>query len=205
MLEGKLIYREACELNIGWDAPLPDAVAKKWSRWEREMPEAMSVPRSLASYQEPIEEVKLHAFGDASRRGVSAAVYAVVTQTSGVTQGLVAAKSRLAKQARTIPRLELVAGHMAVNLSVNVREVLEGFNLADNVQCWLHWLNDQGEYRQFVENRVQKMQSHPNTLWRHVPTNENPADLGSRGGGLTSAELWLERTIVAGRPVQVAS
>ena len=140
--------------------------------------------------------MKLHAFGDASGRGVSAAVYAVVTQPSGVTQGLIAAKSRLAKQGLTIPRLELVAGHMAVNLAVNVRKALEGFNLADDIQCWLdstvalHWLNDQGEYRQFVANRVQKIQSHPNTLWRHVPTTDNPADLGSRGGRVTGAKLW---------------
>ena len=44
------------------------------------------------------------------------AVYAVVQQESGVRQGLVAAKVRLAKQGLTIPRLELVSGHMAANL-----------------------------------------------------------------------------------------
>ena len=93
MLQGKLIYREACELKTSWDAPLQEAVTKQWQKWERELPQAVSFPRSLTSYQEPIEEVKLHAFGDASGRGMSVVVYAVVMQASGVTQGLVAAKS----------------------------------------------------------------------------------------------------------------
>ena len=88
-------------------------------------------------YQEPIEKIKLHAFGDANRDGVGAAIYAVVTQASGISQGLVTAKFRLAKQGLMIPRVKLVAGHMAVNLAVNVREALEGFPLATDIQCWL--------------------------------------------------------------------
>ena len=34
------------------------------------------------------------------------------------------------------------------------------------------------------------MKSQENVLWRHVPTFDNPADLGSRGGSVTTAELW---------------
>ena len=110
---------------------------------------------------------------------VSAAVYAVVTQDSGVTKGLVTAKSRPAKQVLTIPRLGLVSSHMAANLAVNVRN-------ATNIQWWLdstvslHWHRDNGEYRQFVTNRVRKIQSHTNLLWRHVAMFENPPDPGSR-------------------------
>ena len=51
MLEGKLIYREACELKTNWDAPLPETVAEKWLKWERELPETVSVARSLTSYR----------------------------------------------------------------------------------------------------------------------------------------------------------
>ena len=113
------------------------------------------VKRALAPYQEPINEVELHAFGDASGCGVAAAVYAVVRQDSGTTQGLVAAKARLAKQRLTIPRLELVAGHMAANSVDNVRRALDGFPVV-SVYCWLdstvelHWIQGSGEYRQFV-------------------------------------------------------
>ena len=92
---------------------------------------------SIPLYQEDIDEIQLHAFGDASGRGVRAAVYTVVKQASGVSQGLVTAKSRLAKHGLTIPHLELVSGHMAVNLITNVRQALEALTLATNDYCWL--------------------------------------------------------------------
>ena len=174
---------------------LVDVYANRWKNWEHKLLHSVTLPRSLATHQEPIKEIKLHAFGDASGNGVNTAIYVVVTQESGVTQGLVAAKSRLAKQGLTIPRLELISRHMAVNLVTNVHKALAGFPLATEIQCWLdstvalHWLRDQGEYRQFVTNRVRKIQSHPNTQWRDVPSTENPADLGSRGGSVTDVQL----------------
>jgi hypothetical protein len=55
----------------------------------------------------------------------------------------------------------------------------------------LYWIKGAGEYRQFIANRVAKKQAHSDIKWHHVPTKENPANLGSRGGQLT--ELWLHR------------
>ena len=98
------------------------------------------------------------------------AVYAIVSQGSGVTQGLVAAKSRLAKQGLTIPRLELVSGHMGSNAVDNVRRALEGFPVTATY-CWLdstvalHWIRGGGEYRQFVANQVRKIQEHNIDAW----------------------------------------
>ena len=85
------------------------------------------MPRPLTAHRESITNIDLHCFGDASGRGVSAALYAVVSQPSGVSVGLVTAKARLAKQGLSIPRLELVSGHMATNLITNARDALEGF------------------------------------------------------------------------------
>jgi len=109
--------------------------------------------------------VELHAFRDESKRGVAAAVYAVVRQDSGTTQQLVAAKVRLAKQRLAIPRLELVAGHMAVKTVDNICHALDGFPVT-SVHCWLdstvalHWIRGNGEYRQFVVNHVKKIKDH---------------------------------------------
>ena len=117
-MEGKFLYRDACQQKKAWDAELPQELVKRWKKWEMNLPEKVEVPRSLVLAREPIQAVALHAFGDASAQGVAAAVYAVVEQETGVKQGLVAAKARLAKQGLSIPRLELVAGHMAVNLLI---------------------------------------------------------------------------------------
>ena len=194
-LQGKLIYRAVCDKKSAWDAELSRDLAKLWDKWESRLPYNVKVPRSLAVHREEIMKIELHAFGDACANGVAACIYAVVQQTSGTNQGLIAARSRLAKQGLTIPRLELVAGHMAVNLAANVRDALDGLPVT-NTHCWLdssvalYWIRGQGEYKQFVSNRVQKINSHQRVTWHYVPSAENPADLGSRGGHVHGADLW---------------
>ena len=194
-LQGKLVYREICKNKIGWDAEIDDEVKKKLERWERDLPKKVAAKRSLVKFRESIESIELHGFGDASGDGVSSAVYAIVRQPSGVSQGLVAAKSRLSKQGLTIPRLELVSAHMTANLLSNVETALKGFPITV-MQAWLdstvalHWINGGGEYKQFVANRIQKIKSHSRIQWRHVPTDQNPADLGSRGGSVENKNLW---------------
>ena len=152
--------------------------------------------RTLVKYRERIQAIQLHAFGDASGKGDAAAVYAVVTQKSGVNQGLVAAEARFARQGLTIPCLELVSGHMAVNLIDSVHDALQGFPLITKY-CWfgssvaLHWVCGNGEYKQFDANRVRNIQSHPDVIWRHVGTRGNPADIGSQGSDVIDTDLRL--------------
>ena len=107
---GKLLYRDACNAKLTLDAELPDEMSRKLMNWEENLLTSATTKRSLAAYREPIQDIELHAFGVASRKGVAATVYAVVTQPSEVSQGLVIAKAKLAKQGLTIPRLELVSG-----------------------------------------------------------------------------------------------
>ena len=128
---------------------------------------------------------------------MAAAVYAVVVQEKGVNQGLVASRARLARKGLTIPRLELVSGHIAVNLLSNVSEALEGFPVTVKY-CWLdstfapHWIRCPGEYKQFVSNRVQKIQAHSDV----VRTSNNPADVGSRSREVTNHALWWNGVVV---------
>ena len=194
-LQGKQIYREVCDSKASWDTAIPENLRIRWQKWEQSLPAEVTTPRALAPYQQPVYSVELHAFGDASTYGVGAAVYSVVRQEDGITQTLVAAKARLAKRELTVPRLELVSAHMATNLVVNVRNALKDLP-EPTVYGWLdstvalHWIVGNGQYRQFVANRVQKIRQHPQIQWRHVPTTDNPADLASRGGQITDAELW---------------
>lgn len=196
MLTAKQIYRELCETKVQWDAKINGELLQRWKKWEGQLPREQQVPRSIARYQEAVQEVELHSFGDASERGVGAAVHAVVRQPSGNTQRLVVAKSRLAKQGLTIPRLELIAAHMATNLLINVRNALDNvpspkvFGWLDSTVA-LHWIKGNGQYKQFVTHRVAKIQLHKEIEWRYVPTDENPADLASRGAPVKSA-LWQQ-------------
>ena len=122
-------------------------------------------------------------------------MYAITKQASGVNVGLVTAKARLAKQDLTIPRLELVSAHMATNLVSNVKKTIDDVSVI-SVFGWLdstvalQWLRGAGEYKQFVANRVKKIQERPEITWRHVPTHDNQAGLGSRGGKVSGNQLW---------------
>ena len=92
-LQGKIVYRNICKEKTAWDAEIPLQIAKKWSKWENNLPDQVEVPRSSAVAGEEIREITLHAFGDASGQGLEAAVYAVVQQHSVVKQGLASARS----------------------------------------------------------------------------------------------------------------
>ena len=81
--------------------------------------------------------------------------------TQGVAQGLATAKARLAKKELSIARLELVSGQMAASLLDDVKKVLKRSPVQD---CYgwldstvvLHWVNGDGNYKQFVWNRVKQ-------------------------------------------------
>ena len=134
--------------------------------------------------------------GDANARGASAAACAVVYQPSGTSQGLIVSKSRLSKKELTIPRLELVFGHMVANLLHNIRETVQHLPIRQEYgwldsSVALHWITGNGEYKQFLNNRVKKIQKKNYIKWRHVPSAQNPADVGSRGGSTSQLKkLW---------------
>lgn len=123
-------------------------------------------------------------------------MYAVVKQPTSVNKGLVTAKARLAKQGLTIPRRELVSGHMAVNLLSNVQDALQGFPVS-SLHCWLdssvalHWIRGNGDFKQFVANRVRKIREHGDITWRYIATKDNPANVASRSEPVTEEkQLW---------------
>ena len=125
-------------------------------------------------------------------------MYTVVYQESGIHQGLLAAKARLAKKGLTMPRLELISAHMAANLVDNVRSALEGY-VVRSVYGWtdstvvLHWIAGQGSYKQFLSNRVAQINAKDHVKWRYVGTEQNPADVGSRGTlSRERLEIWLK-------------
>ena len=76
---------------------------------------------------------------------------------------------------------------MVANALTNVKLALEGHPVME-IHGWLdssvalHWiLNDNRKWKQFVSNCVKEINKRSWIIWRHCPTNPNPADIGSRG------------------------
>ena len=61
-----------------------------------------------------------------------------------------------------MPRLELVASHMTSNLVDNVAKALSRYPIPgkfgwSDSSVALHWIRGRGKYKQFVTNRVNKI------------------------------------------------
>ena len=85
---GKLLYRDVSESHLPWDENLSENLALKCHQFMSSLPNKVDVARSLPFFREQIQEITLHAFGDASAFGVSAAVYALSsTKSLGKAKG----------------------------------------------------------------------------------------------------------------------
>ena len=97
-----------------------------------------------------------------------------------------------------IPRLELIAAVMVANLSGNIQNSLSHLKIT-TVHGWsdstvvLHWLQGNGTCAKFVQNRLDHINSKPPIQSHYVGTDENPADIGSRGCNTNKLpKTWLQ-------------
>lgn len=149
------------------------------------------------------DTIELHGFSDASERAYGACIYVRTVSNNGEAScNLMCSKSRVAPlKPTTIPRLELCAALLLAQLMNKVTRAIE-----INVKCayyWtdstitLVWINSTAkQFKTFVANRVGEIQDRTDASnWRHVKTQENPADLLSRGvsaQGLMQSSLWWQ-------------
>ncbi|GFX51297.1 uncharacterized protein TNCV_2736481 [Trichonephila clavipes] len=160
---------------------------------------APAISKAKIFFQQVIE---IQGFADASERCYGAAVYCKFKNLKSETLvRLITSKSRVTPiKSLTIPRLELCA---AVLLAKLVKRVVAALQLetaelyiCSDSMIVLAWLRKEPmDLKIFVQNRVAKIQElYPNQLWRHVPSDQNPADLVSRGvdpDKLLQQNLWF--------------
>ena len=178
LLLGKLIFREVCDLTIGWDKPLPDCFKKQWVKWKG------SLPKSRARLSCSNSAYRLALIWRCKQKWV---IFSYVCRDlpKGWNQSKPHwIKFKVVKEGDSLCRD--LSWHTTANTLQNTREALAGFPI-NHVVGWcdssvvLHWIKDNGKYKQFVKNRVDKICSKKNIVWCHISTTENPADIGSRG------------------------
>ena len=199
VLIGKILYSEVCLLKVSWDDKLPKEIVDRWVNWIKMMKSCstFSIPRSVTNGM--TSKMVIHGFSDASKKAIASAVYLVTYYGDMDPQSkLLVAKSRIAPKDTTIPRLELIGAHMLCRLLSHVRDTLADYPI-NEIHGWvdsttvLFWLRDQGRWTQFVRNRTRAIQEKDFIMWRYVPTEQNPADMGSRGvSPLKLGENWTE-------------
>ena len=180
--------------ELDWDSQLPKELCSRWEGW---MEQAFVIPDIQIprwAHFEPKSSFQIHAFCDASEEALCTAVYLRVKTRKEVFVTLLAGKARVSPlKAESISRLELAACVMGVRLVGAVQEVYQA--AADQVFFWtdsmvcLHWINVPAKaFKAFAAHRVGEIQNFTEPRqWSHVPTKENPADLGTRP--ITALEL----------------
>ncbi|GFT87924.1 uncharacterized protein TNCV_800171 [Trichonephila clavipes] len=194
----KLILQKLWVLKLEWDEPLSNPIAKEWNDFVSTMPviQNIHVPRLVIGKGRII----MHGFADASTAAYGAVLYAQSISEEDVSTRLLCSKSRVAPvKPITIPRLELCA---CVLLSQLLEKVLHSLTLPiQQIMLWtdsnivLAWIQRSPEQlKTFIGNRIKIIQRlTQNCQWNHVSSNENPADLISRGvnaSDISSKQLW---------------
>ncbi|CAC5392104.1 unnamed protein product [Mytilus coruscus] len=187
----KLLLREIANGSYNWDDPLPIHLFAKWSDWKQSLIslEGLHIPRCYSPTSScNAAEKELHIFSDASEQAIASVAYLrTKDMDNNYHVGFVLGKAKVAPtHGHTIPRLELCAAVLAVQVSEIILEELDiqvnQTRFYTDSQVVLGYIYNQGKrFYKYVKNRVERIRksTQPNQ-WSHVRTNFNPADSATR-------------------------
>ncbi|KAK2903743.1 hypothetical protein Q8A73_010400 [Channa argus] len=190
-VKGKRLLRELTRTTNDWDTPLPPDKEADWNIWRDSLLDLkdLKIPRAYTTVSLTNSVRKeMHVFADASTEAIAAVAYLEVTDDKGMCHvGFIMGKARLAPQSNhTIPRLELCAAVLAVEVAEQIAQELDSeldsLDFYTDSKVVLGYIcNETRRFYVYVSNRVQRIRkfSRPEQ-WRYVPTSLNPADVATR-------------------------
>lgn len=186
---GRCILRELTPDTCEWDAPLPQEKLEEWQKWCTSLQDlnGLKIPRMYTSIS-AAERKEICIFCDASTKAIAAVAYLKITDAAGHSEvGFLFGKTKLApKPDITIPRLELCAAVLAVELAETISAELDiefdDISFFTDSKVVLGYIcNDSRRFYIYVHNRVQRIRHSTNKgQWNYVPTDVNPADHATR-------------------------
>lgn len=204
IIRGKMLIQELWKNELDWDEAVTGTLKTDWTRFNEDLGNVNLITTNRWLGIKEGLDVELHGFCDASEKGYGAAVYSRVKIGETYQTEIIASKSKVAPlKAITIPRLELCSANLLANLLKMILPTFEkdGRNL--NLTCWsdsqivLLWLTKpSANLKTYVANRVANIQTiseERNIKWKWIASEDNPADLISRGTSmmeLSMASKW---------------
>ncbi|XP_071544498.1 uncharacterized protein [Panulirus ornatus] len=151
IMMAKIMFQDIWRLGLSWDEILPTELQHRFQKWVQNIKVLNTWQVNRCYFPElvwnKLQNVELHAFGDASEKGYGACVYLRVPDNDGSFKViLVLAKGRVAPIKKlSVPRLEL----MGARLSVFVKTSLHLIDV--QIYCWtdskvaLSWIKGKGD------------------------------------------------------------
>jgi len=205
-VKAKLLLREVWASKVEWDVPISPKLAEEWVKVRSELAslQAVEFPRKAYAH-----ESTMYVFCDSSKECYGFSVY--LRDESNGTCRLLFAKAKTAPlKSRTVPTLELLSVHLALKCLPSLLSPLRGkikdIIISVDAQVVLTWLLT-GKVKTknvFARNRIKdiaEMRQHVKEdhnleiSFRYIPTDQNPADLVTRGLSFKDFQvqksLWL--------------
>lgn len=200
IITSKLLIQRLWQAKISWDDNIPQTLENEWIKFRDNLQEIkeINIPRHVILPSCTRKE--LHGFGDASEKAYGACIYIRSITDNQISSHLLCAKSKVAPQKQiTLPRLELCSALLLAQLVDKVRKTMkvqfDSEHLWSDSTIALSWIRAQpNRWKTFVANRVSEIQQLTEIQnWNHVSSQDNPADLISRGVSvqqLKTSILW---------------
>jgi len=187
ILRAKLFMKKLRTDKCDWDERISDEYVSEWKDISEQL-ERISAYH-LLRYIGITAESNSVQYRLVCFCGASAVAYATVVylhQSAGDTYktDLLFSKTRLAPHGTTIPRLELLGvliGVRALTFLCGELCLQVSCHLFTDSLCVLYWLRTTKLLSVFVANRVKEIQSLEGLTFAHVASNDNPADMATRG------------------------
>ncbi|XP_028656694.1 uncharacterized protein LOC114650672 [Erpetoichthys calabaricus] len=196
-IRGRLLLRELSRHGSDWDTNLPEGMHEQWVQWQSSLQclRGIQIPRIYSAIPPSNAlHIELCIFSDASVNAIAAVAYLkFLSHDKQIDVGFVLGKARLAPRPElTVPRLELCAAVLAVEIAEVVSEEIDlqlnSTSFYTDSKVVLGYIHNQSRrFSVYVNNRVQPEQ------WHYVPTDQNPADHGSRSisASMLSSSTWI--------------
>jgi len=189
ILFAKKIMQDLWQCKMSWDESVHPDIQIAWSEFATQLDAINHLSIDRTALIPEYTSIQIHGFCDASKIGYGACIYLRSSnQHNNVRCHLLCAKNRVAPLKNvTTPRLELCGAHLLAKL---YDEMCKAIGIQpDKVVLWsdstvvLHWLRTSPHLlKTYVSHRVAQTQEITKTqFWRHVRSQDNPADALSRG------------------------
>ena len=184
----KLALADICRLNLGWDGTIPGEYLDQWCTHVTEIQTLGEIrfPRTVIPENAADLNLSYVISCDASSEIAIAVVHSRVRKLDGSFHvQILTAKSKIVRNL-TVPRAELRGAVLAATLGhtvvKNTGDKLGDVRMVTDSSICMYWMSqDQRPLQTGVRNAVLEIRRLSDIkLWRHVDSENNVADIGTR-------------------------
>jgi len=195
MLKAKLFLQKLWSTSLDWDDMLSNDLINEWKQimMEWKQNKCIYFPRLILFNRSADTKYFLITFVDASTKAYSTTVYLKSVSNEYSQVDLIFSKTRLAPlKTITIPRLELMGLYIGFKALTFVEKeidlpIMKRYIFCDS-EIVLNWIKSTKTLETFVENRLKDLRK-SDIEFRHIVSNENPSDIGTRGSNIDDLQI----------------